>query len=199
MKKTVLFAFVCALLMLFAMVFDYLYNDRFHRVEFHTVSLTDVQNVMEFCAPVEQKGPLWLMEGAAKRIDNITVGANAVITAKNRTYEGYVYQLEPVFEDVCRLSISVIGGETISGDATATVYGTLCRNLMFVPPECVISDESGKDTVFVEINGYAVGRQVELGRLHPENGQEILSGLFTSERIVRSPKGIRTGDRVSER
>ena len=61
MKKTVWFALVCACLMLFAMVFDYWYNQRSHRVEFHTVSLTDIQNQMEFSSPVEYRDGLYLM------------------------------------------------------------------------------------------------------------------------------------------
>ncbi|MBP3448288.1 MAG: hypothetical protein J6K51_04655 [Clostridia bacterium] len=198
MKKVVWFSFVCAILILGAMVFDYLYNDRFHRVEFHTVSLTDLQEQCEFSAPLIQDGNLTLMTGAIRMADNITEGATAVVTVDGTRYDGYLYRLEPAFDGISIATVSVISPPEEMGDATATFYGNYHRNLMFIPPECVISDEDGKDAIFVELNGYAVMRNVETGKTLPDKGTEILSGLFRDEKLILSPKNIRTGDRISE-
>lgn len=198
MKKVVWFAFVCALLILGAMVFDYLYNDRFHRVEFHTVSLTDLQEKSEFSAPLIQDGNLTLMTGAVRMAENITEGANAVVTIGNQQYDGYLYRLEPAFDGISLATVSVISPPGESGEATATLYGNFHRNLMFVPPECVIADQQGKDAVFVELNGYAVLRNVETGRILPDKGVEILSGVFRDEKLIISPENISTGDRISD-
>ncbi|MBQ7792293.1 MAG: hypothetical protein IJ367_02230 [Clostridia bacterium] len=198
MKKVVWFAFVCALLILGAMVFDYLYNDRFHRVEFHTVSTHDVQNITEFSAPLTHQDGLCFMTGAVRLGDNITVGADAVVTVNGQQYEGYLYQVEPALEDISMATVSVLAPVGTEGEATATIYGTWHRNLIFLPPECIVTDERGHDAVFVALNGYAVMRNVETGRNIPQKGWEILSGLFTDEKVIVSPKNIRTGDRVSE-
>ena len=192
------FSFVCAILILGAMVFDYLYNDRFHRVEFHTVSLSDLQEKSEFTAPLMREGNLTLMTGAVRMAENITEGATAVVTVNGRRYDGYLYRLEPAFDGISIATVSVISPPEESGEATATLYGNYHRNLMLIPPECVIADEQGKDAVFVELNGYAVLRNVETGRKSSEEGIEILSGIFRDERLILSPKNIRMGDRISE-
>ncbi len=198
MKKTVLFAFVCALLILGAMVFDYLYNDRFHQVRFHTVSTYDLQNKSQFSAPLIHEDNLCLMTGAVRLGDNITVGADVVVTVGESEYEGYLYRVEPAFDDISIVTVSVVAPQSAQGEATATIYGTWNRNLMILPSECIVTDERGQDAVFVELNGYAVLRNVETGRNIPEKGWEILSGVFKDEKVIVSPKNIRTGDRVSE-
>lgn len=198
MKKVVWFAFVCALLILGAMVFDYLYNDRFHRVEFHTVSTRDVQNITEFSAPLTHKDDLCFMTGAVRLGDNITVGAEAVVTMGQNQYEGYLYQVEPALDGISIATVSVLAPDSAAGEATAVIYGTWNRNLIFLPSECIVTDERGQDAVFVVLNGYAVLRNVETGRNILERGWEILSGLFADEKVIVSPENIRTGDRVSE-
>ncbi|MBQ7791880.1 MAG: hypothetical protein IJ367_00080 [Clostridia bacterium] len=198
MKKVVWFSFVCALLILGAMVFDYLYNDRFHRVQFHTVSMQDVQNISQFSAPLTREDGFCFMTGAVRLGDNITVGADVVVTVDNQQYEGYLYQVEPAFDDISIATVSVIAPVETQGEATATIYGTWHRNLIFLPPECIVSDERGQDAVYVALNGYAVLRNIQTGENHPDKGREILSGLFTDEKVIVSPKNIRTGDRVSE-
>ncbi len=197
MKKTVWFAFVCALLMLFAMVFDYLYNERVHRVEFHTVSSTDIQNQMEFTSPVMVQDGLYLMSGSVKKIDNVTEGAGAIVTWGNETLEGYLYRLEPVMDDVYLATVSVIAPKPLEGDATAVIYGTYLANQLLIPEECITTDEKGQDVVFVNMNGYAVKRKVELGKRYPSNQIQILSGIFLEEKLIISPKNIRVGDRLS--
>lgn len=196
MKKTVFFALVCAFLMLSAMVFDYLYNQRFHRVEFHTASLTDIQNQMEFSAPVTYQDGLYLMTGAVRGIDNVTEGAGAVVTWGGQTLEGYLYRLEPVVDEVCRATVSVIASRPLEGDATAVIYGTFLADQMLIPEECVVTDSKGQDAVFVEMNGYAVMRNVELGKHYPTHQVQVISGVFSEEKVIVSPQNIRAGDRI---
>ena len=196
MKKTVWFAFCCALLIVFAMVFDYLYNERFHRVEFHTVSLTEIQNKMEFTAPVEYEDGLYLMKGAVKQIDNITAGATALINWDGNTMEGYLYRLEPAFEDVSYATVSVIAPKMMEGDATAVIYGTCLSRQILVPKECIVTDSHGKDAVFLELNGYAVMRNVEVGKRYPDGQVQVLSGIFQDEKLILTPRNLRVGDRV---
>ena len=198
MKKVVWFSFVCALLILGAMVFDYLYNDRFHRVEFHTVSLTDFQEKTEFSAPILQEDGIFFLTGAVTTGGGIDENSSVVITVGDTRLDGYLYHLEPAFEDVSLATVSVISPPKDALSATATLYGQLRRDLIFVPPECVVTDERGKDAVFVEINGYAVLRNVETGKLKAGKGREILSGVFPNEKLIISPKNIRTGDRISD-
>lgn len=197
MKKVVWFSLVCALLILGAMVFDYLYNDRFHRVEFHTVSLTDFQEKTEFSAPILQENGLSFITGAVPIGRGIDENSSVVVTVGNTRLDGYLYRLEPAFEDVALATVSVVSPPPDTLSATATLYGELRRDLIFVPPECIITDERGKDAVFVEVNGYAVLRNVETGKLKAGKGREILSGVFPNERLIISPKNIRTGDRIS--
>lgn len=198
MKKVVWFAFVCALIILGAMVFDYLYNDRFHRVEFHTASTREVQNVYEFSAPLVQLDNLCLMQGAVRLGDNITVGAEAIVTVGSRQLEGYLYQIEPGFDGISIATVSVLTPEPLSGEATATIYGTRDQGRMFLPAECMVTDERGNAAVFVEVNGYAILRTVEAEPVASGTEWEVLSGVFAKERVVLSPQRLRTGDRISE-
>ncbi|MBO5409546.1 MAG: hypothetical protein J6A61_09145 [Clostridia bacterium] len=197
MKKTILFSLVCASVMLFAMIFDYLYNERFHRVQFYKASLTDIQNQMEFSAPVEYRDGLYLMTGAVTKIDNVTEGAGAVVTWGGETLEGYLYRLEPVMDEVYRATVSVIAQRPLEGDATAVIYGTFLADQMLIPEECVVTDSKGRDAVFVEMNNYAVLRNVELGKHYPSNQVQILSGVLPDEQVILTPEHIRAGDRIS--
>ena len=163
MKKTILFGLLCVVLMLCAMVFDYLYNERFHKVALHTVALTDIQNKMEFSAPITKEENLYLMKGAVKKIDNITVGANVTVSFGGETLEGYLYQLEPAMDDIYMATVSVITKKPLTGEATAVIYGTRELNQMLIPASCLVTDEKGEDAVFLEMNGYAVLRRVEVG------------------------------------
>lgn len=198
MKKVVWFAFLCALLVLGAMVFDYLYNDRFHKVQFEPVSVIDYQNKSEFSAPLVHEGDLCLMQGAVRLGDNLTVGAEAVVAVGEHRFDGYLYQVEPGFDGISLVTLSVVAPKTVQGEATATLYGTIHHNRMFLPPACITVNERGKDAVFVEVQGYAVLREVELGRLDARQGYEILSGVIPGERVVVAPRNLRTGDRVGE-
>lgn len=181
-----------------ALSFDYVYNEKTYPVKLHTVTQRDIQNKMEFEAPVMSYNGLWLMTGAVYPQDNITEGAIASVTLNGKQYEGYLYRLEQSFEDVFEATVSVLSNEEISGIANAVVYGTVRRNVMMVPATCIFSDETGNDAVMVELEGYAVRRTVETGRYHTEKERELLSGVFSGERLIISPVLLQTGDRVSE-
>lgn len=181
-----------------ALTFDYIYNEQTYPVMFHTAQQRDIQNKMEFSASVTAHDGLYLMTGAVYPRDNITEGAEAIVSFNGKQYEGYLYRLEPSFEEVYEATVSVLTDEEITGVATAVVYGTLRRNVMVVPASCIFSDESGNDAVMVEINGYAVRRAVKTGDYRTEKECELSSGVFSGERLIISPVLLRTGDRVSE-
>lgn len=197
MKKTAFFALVCAIVILCSMVFDYLYNERIHRVQLYTVSLTDLREETGFTAPIYREGNWYLMEGAIPLQDNLAVGAEAVVTLGDERLEGYLYRLEPALDGIGYATVSVLSDHPIAGEATATIYGVYRQGLIYVPPECITVDAHGKDAVYVDVMGYAVCRPVEVGEQDAHRGRRILSGVFQKERLILSPKNIRTGDRIS--
>ncbi len=197
MKKLIVLGALGCLVMLGIMSWDYHQNNRSAHARLHTVSVSVYQEQMKFSAPVQQQGTLYLMSGAVRKIDNITPGAVATVSHQGNTYRGTLIRLDPAFDGIFYATVSVEGMKQRSNeDATAVILGNLRQDVMFVPTECLITDEAGQDAVFVVQNGYAALRKVQTGDV-PNNGmQQILEGLFPSETIIISPQNIRTGDRI---
>lgn len=197
LKKLLILLLILSAVILTAMIWDYQTNNRSVSAELHTVCRTDYQEEMSFTAPIFQYGNLYLMSGAARQIDNIYAGATATVTCKGNTYPGYLWRLKPTFDNISYATVSVTGVKTLPKEnATAVIKGSIRRNLIFVPKECLVTDEMGQDAVFVAQDGYAMLRKVELGTLSKEGELQIVNGLFAGEKLVISPKNIRTGDRV---
>ncbi len=178
-------------------IFDYQTNHRYFSADLHTVTVDTHQEQMEFSAPILRMNSGYLMSGAVRKIDNITVGATANVSCQGNTYEGTLCRLEPTFDGIYYASVSVdkINQEP-KDTATAVILGNIRQNVMFVPEECVQKDSNGQDVVFVVQNGYAMKRNVKKGTLLREGQVEILQGLFPAETIIISPENIRTGDRI---
>lgn len=200
MKKIAIFSVLCLLVMIGVLVYDYGVNNRCSAANLHRISLCDYQEEMQFSAPIQRQGNLYLMSGAVRKIDNVTVGAVAGVSCNKNTYEGYLWRLEPTFDGIYYVTVSVTGiQEEPPGLATATLAGNIRRNLIFIPEECLVTDEFGQDGVFVVYDGYAMLRQVEKGTLSKEGKIQIQKGLFQYETVIVAPHNIRTGDRILPR
>jgi len=197
LKKLMVSFLILFAVILTAMIFDYQTNNRSVSAKLHTVLVSVYQEEMSFTAPILQYDNLYLMSGAARQIDNIYEGATAAVTCNGKTYQGYLWRLEPTFDNISYATVSVTGVKKLpKGNATAVIKGSIRRNLMFIPKECLTTNEMGEDAVFVVQNGYAMLRRVELGTLPKEGQQQIVNGLFPAEKLIISPQNIRTGDRV---
>ncbi len=176
---------------------DYAHNNRISYASLHTVTLTSYQEEMRFSSPVRKQGNLFLMSGSVRKIENISVGAVATVTIGDNTYKGTLWRLEPTFDGIYYATVSVDGLQKIpKEDATAVILGNLRQNVMAIPQECLTTDQSGRDAVFVVQNGYATLRSVQTGDVLNDQTKQILEGVLPSETLIISPQKIRTGDRI---
>lgn len=196
MKKTVFLLLGTAILTLTVFITDYQNNNCYYIATLYTVCESTHQERMSFSAPVKRQGKTCLMSGSVRKIDNITVGATAKVICDDNTYHGYLARIEPVFDGICYATVVVDTDEKISGTATAVILGNIQRNLICIPQQCLTTNASGQDGVFVVQNGYAMFRKVETGTLMPDGNLQISRGIFPAETIIVSPENIRTGDRI---
>ena len=197
LKKLSVVLLLVLTVLLAAMIFDYQTNNRFVSAKLYQVCVFSYQEEMSFTAPILQYNNLFLMSGATRLIDNIYEGAAATVTCNHQTYQGYLWQLEPTFDGIFYATVLVTGiTRPPSEDATAVILGSIRRDLIFIPKECLVTDDNGQDAVFVVQNGYAMLRPVETGELILDGKQQIRHGIFPAETIIVSPNNIRTGDRV---
>jgi len=197
MKKIVWISLFAIALTVGILWWDYSHNDRISYARLHTVSVGSYQEQMEFSAPVIQVENRFLMSGAVRKIDNITVGAIATVTVENQTYEGSLCRLEPTLDGICYATVLVEGLTTVPKEnATAVILGNLRQNVIFVPQECLVTDEAGQPAVFVVKEGYSMLRRVQPGHLSQTGQTHIEQGLFPQEQLIVSPEKIRSGDRI---
>ena len=182
------------------MIYDYQTNNRSCSATLYTVKATAHQEKMSFSAPIKQIGNLYLMSGAVKKIENVTTGAASEVTVDGDTYQGYLWRLEPTFDGIYYATVSVTGLQNEPENfATAVIYGNIRQDFIFVPKECLFTDETGQDAVFVVQDGYAMLRRVVTGPLLQGGKKQISHGIFPQETLILSPQNIRTGDRVLPR
>ncbi len=182
------------------MIYDYQTNNRFSAASLYRVEASSYQETVTFSAPIRKQGKAYLMRGAVKKTDGITTGAAAEISVVGDTYQGYLWRLTPALDDIYYATVFVTGLPRLPKEsATAVIYGELRRDFIAVPKECLITDKTGKDAVYVVKDGYAMLRQVETGPHFADGTQQIKHGIFPSELLVVSPRNIRTGDRIFPR
>ena len=197
MKKIAVLFFLCLIGMIGITMWDYTQNNRSVSAGLHTVSVTPYREQMTFSAPVIRHNDLHLMSGAVKKIEQAAIGDVAVVSLNGNTYKGYLWRLEPLSNGFHYATVSVVNLDSpLSGSATAVISGKTSRNIIFVPQECVVTDERGQDAVYVVQNGYAMLRNVQIGKLTEEGRKQIEEGVFASEKLIIAPQNIRTGDRV---
>jgi len=178
--------------------FDYAYNQKSYDVEFYTVGDTEIQNIAEFKGILSQNGNLNILTGVIPnhKAENFEIGDYAMVMYGDNSFDGNIYSLTPIYNDLYETKISVIASEGISGDANAKILGKMIRNIKIVPYSCIFTDETGADAVMLESLGYAVKRKVKLGKINNETGTEINSGVFLEEKLIINPNNIKTGDKV---
>ena len=197
LKKTVFFLFGITILTLTVLVTDYQNNHRCFVAKLHTVSHSTHQEQMSFSSPIKQQGSVYLMSGAVRKIENITVGARATVFSGNSTYLGYLVRLEPVFDGIFYATVMVEDfAAPKNSTATAVIDGNIQRNLIFIPKQCLTTNPSGQVAVFVVQNGYAMLRKVTTGTLTQDGNMQITHGIFPKEKLIISPQNIRTGDLI---
>lgn len=190
-------SFAFASLTIGALWWDYVHNNRTCYADLHTVTLSSYREEMKFSAPVTRQGKHFLMSGSVRKIENVSVGAVATVTVGNRTYEGILQRLEPTFDGIYYATVFVEDMKAVPEEnATAVILGNLRQNVILIPKECLITDQTGQDAVFVVQNGYAALRRVRTGDVPKNEMQQILEGVLPSETLVISPAKIRTGDRI---
>lgn len=180
------------------MLIDYAKNNRQFSARLHRVVPSAYQETMTFSAPVQHDEDGYTMQGAVRKIENITAGAAVEVSCGKQTYSGYLERLEPAFDGIYYATVKV---ECPSPQKTATalIRGNVHHDVLFVPKDCVTTDENGQEVVFVVQKGYAMLRRIKTGALQKEGELEILQGVFPMEEVVISPSDIRTGDRVLSR
>jgi multidrug efflux pump subunit AcrA (membrane-fusion protein) len=187
---------ICVVLILGAFVFDYAYNQKSVSVNVYTVLPKDIQNNFNINGRIEKQGNVNMLIGISNEAPNIPRGAGATITLNEKSYDGYLYEISNINNNLHEVKISIMTKEDISGEATANIVGSLEKNIIVVPYSCIFTDEFGKDAIMVENQGFAVKRNVVLGKLNNENGTEILEGVCPDEKIIISPQNLKTGDKV---
>ncbi len=188
---------LCLTLTIGITVWDFMQNDRSVTAGLHTVSVTPYREQITFSAPIRQYENLYLMSGAIKKIDKVAIGDMATVSLNDRTYEGYLWRLEPLSDGFYYATVSVTNlTAEPKENATAVISGKVHQNIIFVPKECLTIDEKGQDAVYVVQNGYAMLRNVQIGKLTEVGKTQIENGVFAKEQLIISPQNIRTGDRV---
>lgn len=137
-----------------------------------------------------------MLVGLTNELPEVAKGASATIVVNEKNYDGFLYDVSKLTENLYKVKISIMTKEDIYGKATANIIGVLERNVIIVPYSCIFTDEQGKDAIMVENQGFAVKRNVTLGKINDENGTEILDGLCQDEKIIFSPQNLKTGDKV---
>ena len=188
---------LCCLVLLGISVVDYLKNNQSVSALLHTVSVTPYREQISFSAPIRQYENLYLMSGAVRKIDKVAIGDVAAVSLNDRTYEGYLWRLDPLSDGFYYATVSVTNlTAEPKENATAVISGKVHQNIIFVPKECLTIDEKGQDAVYVVQNGYAMLRNVQIGKLTEEGKTQIENGVFAKEQLIISPQNIRTGDKV---
>lgn len=187
---------ICVVLILGAFVFDYAYNQKTVSVNVYTVLPKDIQNNFNINGRIEKQGNINMLVGISKEAPNIPRGAGATITLNEKSYDGYLYEINEINNNLHEVKVSIMTKDDISGEATANIVGSLEKDIIVVPYSCIFTDEFGKDAIMVENQGFAVKRNVVLGKLNNENGTEILEGVCPDEKIIISPQNLKTGDKV---
>jgi len=183
-----------------AFYFDYIYNQKSHEVDLFTVTDMDIQNIAEFRGIISKNEKnIKILTGVVPsyKAESLELGDYAKITFNNEEYNGNIYSLTPIHNDLYEAKISIMTKEDISGEARAKVLGKMMRNIKIVPYSCVFTDETGSDAVMLESSGYAVKRKVKLGKINNENGTEVYNGIFLDEKLIINPNNIKTGDKIN--
>ena len=198
-KKTLLFVLFGAVLITGAFYFDYLYNRKSYNVDFYMVSDTEIQNIAEFRGILSKNGNLKILTGVIPnyKAENFEMGDYSKVTYGEKNYDGNIYSLTPIYNDLYEVKISVITNEEITGEARAKILGRMIQNIKIVPYSCIFTDETGSDAVMLENMGYAVKRKVKLGKINNETGTEVDTGIFLEEKLIINPNNIKTGDKVN--
>ena len=192
--------FFGSLLIVGALYFDYIYNQKSYDVDFYTVTDTEIQNIAEFRGIISKtERNLKILTGVmpSYKAENFEIGDYAKITFGDKEYNGNIYSLTPIYNDLYETKISIMTKDELTGEARARVLGRLLENIKIVPYSCIFTDETGSDAVMLESSGYAVKRTIKLGKINNENGTQVNSGIFSDERLIVNPNNIRTGDKVN--
>lgn len=197
MKKTVFCLLGLAAVVLTIAVHDYQTNHRIASATLYTVEPSAYQEKLTFDSPIRKQGNFYLMSGAVRKIDSVKMGAPSRISLREKTYQGYLWRLDPAFDGIYYATVAVTGCNHSSEEsATAVIFGEFRQDFIAIPKECIIIDETGHDAVFVVAYGYAMLRQVEPGEVLPGGMRQICHGIFPNETLIISPKNIRTGDLI---
>ena len=199
-KKTFIFIFFGLLLIFGTFYFDYLYNQKSYNVDFHTVTDTDIQNIAEFRGVINKNDKnIKLLTGVIPnyKAENFEIGDYAKITFENKEYDGNIYSMTPIYNDLYETKISIMTKDDISGEGRAKILGKMLENIKIIPYSCIFTDETGSDAVMLENMGYAVKRKVKLGKINNETGTQVNSGIFLEEKLIINPHKVKTGDKVN--
>jgi hypothetical protein len=199
MKKFFVFFFFCLTVSGAALIYNYLNNEKSAQVSFYTVAVSDVQNSIEMRGVISKNGNVYAVSGVIPKYkaEDLQIGVSARVKCENREYDGYLYELKPTYNDLYDAKISIITSDPIGGEAIAAISGNLKKNIIMVPYSCVFTDENGKDAIMVENLGYAIKRNIKLGKINNDSGTEIIDGVFLNEKLIMNPHSIKTGDRVN--
>lgn len=197
-KNILILVSICVTLIFGALIFDYTMNQKSVQVSIYTVSTKDIQNNFNLTGKISKQGNINMLIGISKQEPDIAKGASATVLINDKKYDGFLYKVSPLSNDLYEIEISVMTQDNISGEATASIVGTLQKDIIIVPYSCIFTDDQGKDAVMVDTQGFAVKRNVVLGKINDENGTEVLEGICRDEKIILSPQNLKTGDKVGE-
>jgi len=107
-------------------------------------------------------------------------------------------ELEKITDETAVACVSVVTDKKLSGDAVAEVCGSVWKNVILIPENCIFRDENGEEAVMIARNGYIVKRNVNVGKLENKNGIEVEKGLLPDEKIVINHKDVKTGDKYEK-
>lgn len=198
MRKTFLIIFTTSILMLSAMIFDYIINSKETKVSVYNIKPTAIQESFYIEGKIQNTKKFNYIEGNIIEPFNIKEGAQASVYIDGVYYEGYLQSLNKNTDSsLYTAKVSIVSDKKLNGNAEAYVYGKLNENVILVPPSCILTDSKGKKSIMIATDNYCVRRNVLPVKINNSDKILIKEGLFPEEKIILNPQGLKSGEKIS--